>query len=970
MKSQLPGSASRSSPRPEPIYTKSIDEAAYTSNGRALSSSLVHKSNASEPGVNSLDVLKRKQLLAIPPSSSHQQSSVGVGGCQQRRIQLSSGVISEDVAATGGGRFSSVSDHSPLLTSSVSQQLLDATSTTIRRPISAASFSRTLSSRIQGEKEKSIICPPSSSRTCSSDYHCDSSFDDCCDSGRHRSSQQQPSINRIRRGGSIAVMSRTNDINGGGGGSSSYQRSLVPSTAFTSRRRRGAGGGGSSSRVSTNEVLMKSKTSLDHVFGKHRGQVIRIVFSIPFLLLGICALLCFLFTRVSIRLLSWIGLDSNVRKLRKKLHHASSIEEYEAIAKQLDKATGCEAWKREARSVSYDHKRVAHWTKSLRKFRLEGNIHRLCDVLSQAQSLKFGHVFTEEVFSHCHWGTKYAIEDFFSEMRSSLSCILQHVQSPVFRNEPCGEVVSFIQDFSANWGQTALYLSGGGMIGFHHFGVGKALLQLRLVPSVLVGCSAGSAVAAWLASRTNNDAQKELRDEDFSRVFAPFEDISWRMKLANLLFLGYLCSSDSWTQCARKVYGDLTMAEAYERTGRVLNISACRADESKASSTGAYLLNYRNAPNILLRSAVLASSAFPLLSTPFTLLEKLPSGDICPSKRFHTVPFRDGCLIADIPLSLVTRECDVGFSIVAQVNPHVYPFLSLQSRARAGRPARKQLVRRGQTLLTLLGRMEEFFKEVLRSIIRLGVSLDVWPTFNGVDTSSMMNQTYRGDVTLLPRRIFWTHRFAITNLTRDADIKWYLNEGMIMAFEKTPLIRARLAIEELVTSLKVEMLQVAGNRRRLKTTSATRSIETDGVYEDRLLRRSTLWGSTTSPSGNFQLPGEMHFITDPSKSAFMTSNPRLSREISTGVGPTKSSAQSVGTGTSPTLRSGVYSERYYGEGSYNIQSPESPFHATSAYYCSKRGSKQISDPAAPLIHRQHRRAEPSSSQAVLVHHAP
>eukprot|EP01055_Gregarina_sp_Pseudo9_P004162 Gregarina_sp_Pseudo_9__4161@NODE_430_length_2848_cov_16_521538_g406_i0_p1_GENE_NODE_430_length_2848_cov_16_521538_g406_i0NODE_430_length_2848_cov_16_521538_g406_i0_p1_ORF_typecomplete_len844_score139_07DUF3336/PF11815_8/6_2e26Patatin/PF01734_22/4_5e25_NODE_430_length_2848_cov_16_521538_g406_i0942625 len=710
-------------------------------------------------------------------------------------------------------------------------------------------------------------------------------------------------------------------------------------------------------RLTRSELLSRSKTSLDHAFGKHRGQLIRVVFSMPFLLLGLCALLCFLFTRVSIRLLSWIGLDSSVRSLRKKLHHASSIEEYEAIARQLDKATGCEAWKAEGRSASYDHKRVAIWTRALRKFRSEGNIHRLCDVLSQAQNLKFGHVFTEEVFSHCHWGTKYAIEDFFAEIRSSLSCILNHVQSPVFRNEPCGEVIRFIHDFSANWGQTALYLSGGGMIGFHHFGIGKALLQLRLVPSILVGCSAGSAVAAWLASRTNHDAQQELKDEDFARVFSPFENISWRMKLANLLLLGYLCSSDSWTQCARRVYGDLTLAEAYDRTGRMLNVSACRADENKVSSTGAYLLNCNNAPSVLLRSAVLASSAFPLLSTPFTLLEKLPSGDICPSKRFHAVPFRDGCLMADIPLSLVSRECDVGFSIVAQVNPHVYPFLSLQSRARAGRPARKQLVRRGQTLLSLLGRMEEFFKEVLRSIIRLGVSLDVWPTFNGVDTSNMMNQTYRGDVTLLPRRIFWTHRFAATNLTRDADIKWYLNEGMIMAFEKTPLIRARLVIEELVSSLKMEVMRL-GPRRRLKTASATRSsVECCGVYDENRssLRRSTVWAH----------PDDLTSDPTTSCAAFLPSSSRLSPEVSVARSALSSSRSAI----VPSPATGpVYNECFYGESSIPAVSPKTSLRAeTTTHFHSLR----TLDDSLPLVRRQHRRAaDPSlTTRPLLVHRA-
>lgn len=185
------------------------------------------------------------------------------------------------------------------------------------------------------------------------------------------------------------------------------------------------------------------------------------------------------------------------------------------------------------------------------------------------------------------------------------------------------------------------------------------------------------------------------------------------------------------------------MLESYEATGRVLNISASRMNDEDTGISTAYLLNYKSAPDVLLTSAILASSAFPLLTAPFHLQEKTLQGETVPSTRFSAIEFRDGSLYADIPISMVSREWDVGFTIVSQVNPHVYPFLSLQSDARAGRPSRKRLVRRGAHLLGLLGKMEFFFREVIASLVRLGISLDVWPTFKGVDTTLLWDQAWQ-----------------------------------------------------------------------------------------------------------------------------------------------------------------------------------------------------------------------------------
>lgn len=59
----------------------------------------------------------------------------------------------------------------------------------------------------------------------------------------------------------------------------------------------------------------------------------------------------------------------------------------------------------------------------------------------------------------------------------------------------------------------------------------------------------------------------------------------------------------------RHLLGDTTFQEAYERTGRVLNISVCPADTNEPSR----LLNYLTAPHVCIWSAVACSSAFPYL---------------------------------------------------------------------------------------------------------------------------------------------------------------------------------------------------------------------------------------------------------------------------------------------------------------------------------------------------------------------
>ena len=68
----------------------------------------------------------------------------------------------------------------------------------------------------------------------------------------------------------------------------------------------------------------------------------------------------------------------------------------------------------------------------------------------------------------------------------------------------------------------------------------------------------------------------------------------------------------------QKNVGDVTFYEAYERTGKILNITVSPANDYERPR----LLNYLTSPNVLIWSAACASCAFPILYQPVELVAK------------------------------------------------------------------------------------------------------------------------------------------------------------------------------------------------------------------------------------------------------------------------------------------------------------------------------------------------------------
>lgn len=151
------------------------------------------------------------------------------------------------------------------------------------------------------------------------------------------------------------------------------------------------------------------------------------------------------------------------------------------------------------------------------------------------------------------------------------------------------------------------------------------MVEYDRLPQVIAGTSAGSLIASFVCTRTDEELKREIQPE-LHQLFTAC-DLGWWDILKNMYHQGAMFDPDRWREKLRSIcHGDLTFLEAYERTGRILNITVVSDQEHSPAK----LLNYKNSPDILVWSAVLASSAVPGILPPIELKRKTKEGRIVP----------------------------------------------------------------------------------------------------------------------------------------------------------------------------------------------------------------------------------------------------------------------------------------------------------------------------------------------------
>jgi len=332
------------------------------------------------------------------------------------------------------------------------------------------------------------------------------------------------------------------------------------------------------------------------------------------------------------------------------------------------------------------------------------------------------------------------------------------------------------------------------MFAFYHLGVIKALLDSNILPEVITGTSGGALVAALVATRRNDELKALLVPALAHEINACAEPFSvWFPRWWKT---GARFDSIDWARkCSWFCRGSMTFREAYERTGRILNVSCVPADPHSPT----LLLNYLTSPDCVIWSAVIASAAVPGILNPVVLMQKLSDGTLAPFSFGHK--WKDGSLRTDIPLKALNLHFNVNFSVVSQVNPHINLFF-FSSRGSVGQPVTHRRGRgwRGGFLGSAA---EQYLKLDLTKWLKVLRHLELLPRPLGQDWSQIWLQQFSGTITIWPRSVM-SDFFNILTDPDPSRLARMLHVGQQSAFPKLLFLANRLKVERKIEQARKE----------------------------------------------------------------------------------------------------------------------------------------------------------------------
>jgi predicted acylesterase/phospholipase RssA len=426
-----------------------------------------------------------------------------------------------------------------------------------------------------------------------------------------------------------------------------------------------------------------------------------------------------------------------MQKLEKKLAAATSYETWRQTAHELDQISGLDHWREQPESDDYDYKLLASRVRLLRKLRREKNFDLIIFRLREELHGNLGNMANPALYQHARTGTKRLVNEYIDEVCAALNllCESEVAALPPMRKR------RFLKRAARSFGRSALLLSGGAALGIFHLGVIQEMEQQGILPRVITGSSAGSIIAAILATHTDEEMETFYSNREWAfewvRPFTPYDMMRERSMLDQKIL----------QKSINAVVPDMTFLEAYQHTNRILNISVSPADSHQFPR----LLNYLTAPNVLVRRAALASAAIPGIFPPVQLRAKNFAGKsvaYMPQNRWI-----DGSVHEDIPKEKVNRLHNINHYIVSQTNPHVVPFLSEEIEDTGLLPFLQDVVIKApmvqiEHLLELV--QQHFNVPGLTSVIK--------------KAHAVARQTYSGDITIYPERNIFSLARMFNNL--------------------------------------------------------------------------------------------------------------------------------------------------------------------------------------------------------------
>ncbi len=333
---------------------------------------------------------------------------------------------------------------------------------------------------------------------------------------------------------------------------------------------------------------------------------------------------------------------------------ATTYEEWKAEALALDEYTGKEKWKNKDASNLYDWRVIERRSGEIAALRAKGSPKELIYYMNEGVHGNMAGMGTPALYRHANFGTKRLINEYVDQLTGALKDMSNLPESDFLPESK----IEFFRRLKLGYGRSALMLSGAGSLGPFHLGAAKALWEQHLLPNVISGASAGSIVAAILC--THND--KELVDLlKYDRLAETFRQVTNDQSGV----LRKSIKTDHLRTLIETWVPDMTFSEALAKTGRHLNVSVAPAELHQQSRT----LNAVISPTVLIRDAVLASSAIPGLFSPVQLRARDSEGNEHP--YVSSRKWVDGSVTDDMPVRRLARIYGCNFFIASQINPFV-----------------------------------------------------------------------------------------------------------------------------------------------------------------------------------------------------------------------------------------------------------------------------------------------------------
>lgn len=490
--------------------------------------------------------------------------------------------------------------------------------------------------------------------------------------------------------------------------------------------------------------------------------------------------------------------SDSIPDIERRMARAANYHQWAEAAGEHDRWSGKEAWRIRDESGLYDWRSIQSRFENIQRLRDEEDDRALLFTLNEGIHGNMDGIANEGLWQEARFGTKTLIHGYVEVVADALL----HLADPAVASITPEEKLDFFHRASHCYGRSSLLLSGSGSFLYFHVGVAQALLEEGLLPTIIAGSSGGSAVGAMLCTHSDAELAKLLQPARLAESGRGDQAAASGPRYG--LWLGDRAAQEEVAASIARVVPDLTFQQAYELTGRHLNISVAPAQKHQNGR----LLNAMTSPNVCIREAVLASCAVPGVYPPVALMARDHRG--C---RVPYLPDRlwvDGSVTHDLPTKRLSRLYGVNHHIVSQANPLITPFTTDMKQPRNSFEAiRRALGSSAKTWMSLNLQLLEKPLSVFAPQLQELASMSL----------AVLNQDYLGDINIIRPPLFWPPSKLLAPPT-DEEIAMLVDLGRRTTWPKIEMVRLQTEISRTLEAI-IERFDAPGEDASLHHKPAT-----------------------------------------------------------------------------------------------------------------------------------------------------